>query len=264
MALSARSLSEFEERYFEYLRPIIGFDTVCSVWSGTDGGVRTVTAPEYGAARMRDDFPRYMSELSPEELLGFAAQRPAVDVDVVSRRRRERLSVYRDLLSPLGVSAFVTNVWHARFGVFGFHFARTGVARRFRDVDLRRLEKHLPAMKLGQALLASEALSTESAPAARDLWAPEWGLSRREEDAARLVARGFRNAEIASILRISPNTVRNHVVSVFRKADVSTRAELVFAMTSIDTTSAGRHHENCASEPWSAGLLAKVRSTPSD
>src|SRR5215471_1836078 len=131
MALSARSLVDFEQGFFEYLRPIVGFDAVCSVWSGSDGAVRTVTAPEYGALRMREDFPRYMSELSPTELFGFAAPKPAVDLDVISRRRREHLSVYRELLTPLRVSAFVTNVWHSRFGVFGFHFARTGSARRF-------------------------------------------------------------------------------------------------------------------------------------
>lgn len=60
-----------------------------------------------------------MGELSPAELLGFAAERPALDVNVLTRRRRERLTVYRELLDPLGVSQFVTNVWQSRFGVFG-------------------------------------------------------------------------------------------------------------------------------------------------
>ena len=46
----------------------------------------------------------------------------------------------------------------------------------------------------------------------------------------RLVARGLSNPEIGALLRVSPHTVRNHLASVFRKASVSSRAELVFAM----------------------------------
>jgi DNA-binding CsgD family transcriptional regulator len=252
LALSAGTLADFEQQFFDYLRPIVGFDAVCSVWSGSDGAVRTVTAPEYGEARMREDFPGYMGELSPTELLGFAAPLPALDLDVVSRARRERLSVYRDLLTPLGVSVFITNVWHSRFGVFGFHFARMGTLRRFRGSELRRLEQVLPSMKLAQALLASE----DSASSHLERWGAEWGLTKREQDAARLLARGFRNAEIASMLRISPNTVRNHIVSTFRKADVSTRAELVFAMTSSDLGGGGKARSRQArrGEAWSARL----------
>jgi DNA-binding CsgD family transcriptional regulator len=251
MALSARSLADFEQGFFEYLKPIVGFDAVCSVWSGNDGAVRVVTAPEYGEARMREDFPRYMSELSPAELRGFAAPRPGLDLDVISRGRRERLSVYRELLAPFRVSLFVTNVWHSRFGVFGFHFARAGLTRRFRGAELRRLDQILPSMKLAQALLASETLSAEPGPSLFEWWIREWGLTEREREAARLVARGFRNTEIASILRLSPNTVRNHIVSIFRKADVSTRAELVFAMTSIEPGSGRRSR---GPPPWSAPL----------
>ena len=263
MALSARSLAEFEQGFFAYLRPIVGFDAVCSVWSGSDGAVRAVTAPEYGEARMREEFPRYMSELSPGELLGFAAEQPAVDLDVVSRRRREHLSVYRELLTPLRVSVFVTNVWHSRFGVFGFHFARTGIARRFRDSELRRLERILPTMKLAQALLASDADAGEPVPGARDRWTAEWCLSPREQEVARLVARGFRNAEIASILRLSSNTVRNYIVSVFRKADVSNRAELVFAMSS-EPSGSRRSREGNGKEPWNARLVGVPHRARSD
>ncbi|HEX3594931.1 MAG TPA: helix-turn-helix transcriptional regulator [Polyangiaceae bacterium] len=259
MALSAQSLGDFERVFFEYLRPIVGFDAVCSVWSGGDGAVRTVTAPEYGAARMREEFPGYMSELSPAELQGFAGPRPAVDLDVVSRQRRGSLSVYRELLAPLHVAVFVTNVWHSRFGVFGFHFARMGLPCRFRASELRRLEQILPSMKLAQALHAAEGLSENPAPRVLEPWEGEWGLTRRERETARLVLRGFRNAEIASILRMSPNTVRNHLASIFRKADVSTRAELAFAMTSAEPGGAGQARGSRAEEPWSAPLLATAR-----
>jgi len=255
LALSAASLADFEQRCFSYLKPLVGFDTACSVWSSHDGTVRNVSALEYSEAQLAREFPRYMSELSPTELLGFAAERPTLDVQVLTRARRERLTVYRELLAPLRVSEFVTNVWHSRFGVFGFHFARTAPMRPFRAPQLARLAQIVPSLKLGQALLASE----ERAAAPSELsWIAAWGLSGREREVAALVARGFRNTEIAALLRISANTVRNHLVSIFRKADVSTRAELAFAMMSSDLPHYGRRRSIDA-RPWSAALTGQLR-----
>jgi DNA-binding CsgD family transcriptional regulator len=252
LALSAAGLADFEQQCFAYLKPLVGFDTACSVWSSHDGTVRNVSALEYSEAQLAREFPRYMSELSPTELLGFAAERPALDVQVLTPRRRERLTVYRELLAPLGVSEFVTNVWHSRFGVFGFHFARTAPMRPFRAPQLARLAQIVPSMKLGQALLASEERAAGRAPS--DVaWITAWGLSVRERETAALVARGFRNAEVAALLRISANTVRNHLVSIFRKADVSTRAELAFAMMSSDPAHGGGRRSIDA-RPWSAAL----------
>jgi DNA-binding CsgD family transcriptional regulator len=166
---------------------------------------------------------------------------------VLTRRRRERLTVYRELLDPLGVSQFVTNVWQSRFGVFGFHFARTRLGGGFRAAQLARLEQIAPSMKVGQALLAC---NERTERAGEPSWVAAWGLSKREREIAALVARGFRNAEIAALLRMSANTVRNHLARIFRKADVSTRAELVFVMMSSDPVREGRR----SSPPWSAAL----------
>ena len=52
--------------------------------------------------------------------------------------------------------------------------------------------------------------------------------------------RGLVNREIAAILTVSPNTVRNHLVAVFRKMNVSTRAELVFVASSYREEQARR------------------------
>ncbi|MDZ4695886.1 MAG: LuxR C-terminal-related transcriptional regulator [Deltaproteobacteria bacterium] len=52
-------------------------------------------------------------------------------------------------------------------------------------------------------------------------------LSDREEQIARLLAKGHRVSHIADLLGISPHTVRNHFKSVFRKLGVHSQVELL-------------------------------------
>jgi DNA-binding CsgD family transcriptional regulator len=52
------------------------------------------------------------------------------------------------------------------------------------------------------------------------------GLSAREQEIAMLYAEGKTSKEIADELCISPTTVRNHVATVYRKLQVSNKAEL--------------------------------------
>ena len=57
------------------------------------------------------------------------------------------------------------------------------------------------------------------------------GLTPREVEVLRLVARGLSNKEIAELLVISPKTVGNHVEHIYAKIDASTRAAAsLFAM----------------------------------
>ncbi|KXK63976.1 LuxR family transcriptional regulator [Micromonospora rosaria] len=56
--------------------------------------------------------------------------------------------------------------------------------------------------------------------------APEGGLSPRELEVVRLVARGATNAEIAGRLYISVGTVKTHLGSVQAKLDVRNRVEI--------------------------------------
>jgi DNA-binding CsgD family transcriptional regulator len=63
-------------------------------------------------------------------------------------------------------------------------------------------------------------------PAAAD-WLAQLGLTPRELEVLRCVARGKTNAEIAVLLYISPETVRRHTHSVFAKLGVRTRTAAV-------------------------------------
>lgn len=55
-------------------------------------------------------------------------------------------------------------------------------------------------------------------------------LSPREQEIARLVAKGLPNKAIASVLDISSWTVASHLRRIFAKMGVSTRAEMVAEM----------------------------------
>jgi DNA-binding NarL/FixJ family response regulator len=54
----------------------------------------------------------------------------------------------------------------------------------------------------------------------------EW-LSPREVEVMELIARGFRNADIARTLQVSEKTVKNHINRVFAKLHVDTRARAI-------------------------------------
>lgn len=59
-------------------------------------------------------------------------------------------------------------------------------------------------------------------------------LSSREQDVARWVRLGKSNGVIAKILKLSENTVKHHLTSIFRKLAVDCRAELIHRLSEED------------------------------
>ncbi len=70
-------------------------------------------------------------------------------------------------------------------------------------------------------------MQTAEARNPADQGAEWWGLTARETDVVHEMYQGTRNAEIASTLGISMKTVENHISSIFSKAGVASRLELV-------------------------------------
>jgi DNA-binding CsgD family transcriptional regulator len=73
------------------------------------------------------------------------------------------------------------------------------------------------------ALIIEPAKSADVAP----LIVEAYGLTSRELEVMRAIARGLSTTDIAAELYLSPHTVRDHVKALFEKVDVSSRGELV-------------------------------------
>ena len=57
-------------------------------------------------------------------------------------------------------------------------------------------------------------------------------LSNREQEIVSKVSKGMKNREIAELLDLSENTVKNHLFRIFRQLGISNRAELILYLCS--------------------------------
>jgi HD-GYP domain-containing protein (c-di-GMP phosphodiesterase class II)/DNA-binding CsgD family transcriptional regulator len=119
--------------------------------------------------------------------------------------------------------------------------AITRPARILGSVDayqsMREPRPHRPPLSAEQAAvelqadaragkLDAEAVAAVLAAAGHSVGSrPEWpaGLTTREVDVLRLVARGLSSKQIAAELVISPKTARNHIEHIYAKIDASSR-----------------------------------------
>lgn len=225
----------------------VGFDSgFIAATSGTAASSRGAILG-HDEVTLRRSVGPYLSHITPNEASTYlnCASR---DSDVWSHARRELMAEGYPDLRPQVAKHMLVWVGFSQGELVGINLERRGRAKAFSDGDLEFVNAVAPMIQLS-ALLAQPVSSPE-----RDLRGL-WGLTRAESEVARLVVRGLQNAEVAQLLGLSVNTVRNALTRVFAKAGASTRAELVF----IAHESAPPTKQQCAraSEP-SDGVHAFV------
>ena len=92
---------------------------------------------------------------------------------------------------------------------------------------------HLPLSLMSECLLAR----IRSLDAGVVYAAPPAGMSEREIDAARLVALGFSDDEIAAALGVSPSTAHHHVESARKRLRAKNRAHMAALCVSLGIAS---------------------------
>lgn len=65
--------------------------------------------------------------------------------------------------------------------------------------------------------------------------ASEKGLTAREAELLKLLARGYNNVTISQILFLAPSTVKTHTYHIYKKLDVHTQQELIKQITPVDS-----------------------------
>ena len=206
----------FDAAFFDALNPRVPVEN--GVWSGFD--LTAINA----SARQWD---QYAVDLARWRDAALDAGGVAVDTDVFSSRERSRLHYFTDFARPLGIKscALVHLLVRGRL-IAGVGLCRTGTSKRsFNDAETNLLRRVAAVLALGDA---AHQLAPQVAPLAeRRVVCVDERLSLRQREIVACVALGHTNAQIAKIVTLSPNTVRNSLAEIFRVIGVANRAELV-------------------------------------
>jgi DNA-binding CsgD family transcriptional regulator len=180
------------------------------------------------------DRPERHAEWSNKSRAAAGAQRGVyADYEVFSRREREELPFYTDIVRPQRIQKQL--VIHLPFRdriAAMIYICRHQRAIDFTDTELTRVRDLVPTLAVAQVALSAAPPPPAPFPALR---ARLDALSPRERQLTDLVMRGLRNVDIAATLKISPNTVRNQLSRIFDKLGASSRTELaVWAQSVVD------------------------------
>jgi DNA-binding CsgD family transcriptional regulator len=149
--------------------------------------------------------------------------------DFLSRHELHRTPMYQTANRPLGIEHMMC-LWLVRAGVSRIEFDR-----EHEDFD-ERDRAVLDVMRSHLVQFRSNALRRGHRPGSHG-----GPLTPREHEILELVAEGRQNAEVASILWISPSTVRKHLENAYEKLGVRTRTGAVAALRELRArTSADR------------------------
>lgn len=204
--LEGRPFQPHEFRIFERLAPAIS------------SALRLLAYQD--AERLSHDV---LSQLSATGGVGFVI----LDHDLAIENANARGLADLDVSAPNGGAALLGEVRRLLIsGELTGHEGRnsfTGTARNGRQLQISVSHIGSPIGRERYLLITGEPLTARLLSST----ARRFDLTERESEIARLVAAGLCNAGIATELRIALRTVENHLRSVYAKAGVSSRTQLV-------------------------------------
>jgi DNA-binding CsgD family transcriptional regulator len=213
--LAASTLDEVRHETLDALRPIVGFDFAI-VWRPGDAAATFEGFDRRYWNLYQEREAHYAGDIGA--LVGGALRADGVihDAAVLNVQQRSRSALLAEITRPLGAGSFLTAVLRLRGQVVAMMQLGRTPGFAFTDKAAQALRELLPVITLAEAARPALTLALETTQ-----------LTPREREVLTYLTRGFTNREIGLACGTSPNTVRNQLVSLFRKANVSTRVELV-------------------------------------
>ncbi len=178
-----------------------------------------------GVAHSGDEAVRLTDELSPEVVLMDIRMDPVDGVEATRVIKSTHPEVQVMILTTFDDDDYVTNAM--RYGAEGYLLKEMPPTELIASLRALRGGAYQISPSVAEKLVRS--VSAHDRARDGDLTEPEWyrGLSRREREVVKLLARGYDNGEIATRLFLAEQTVRNHVSEIYAKLDVHDRSKVM-------------------------------------
>jgi DNA-binding CsgD family transcriptional regulator len=221
IASSAEAAEPFPQETIDLLARLVPGELVnYSEWD-SDGPTLTVEQPVVPMTpAMSEARSVFCSSFPLSNLVWSADTRARKISDFLSLRALHRLDYYDLVLRPYRIDHQM-RLWLAAPSGFSrvFSFSRRSVQRDFDERDRGLLELLRPFLvTIRERFDLRQAHETKNG---------DNGLTNREAEILRLVARGMTNREIARILFVSHHTVRKHLEHAYDKLGVHTRTAAI-------------------------------------
>lgn len=210
----------------EQLKMIIDFDSAEFHLSRGDGTTSLVSGISYNKKASLDFSKVYENIDYSQGILGTGESIVYRETDIIPDEKRVQTEYYKNI--------YEANNWHyslqlvlaydKRFlGVITFYKKKGKEDFKYADIfKLQLIENHLSyriykeqerSAKNGDKISVADAVK-------------QFGLTKRESAILELLIKGYSNKEICNQMVISGNTVKKHILNIYRKLDIKNRVQL--------------------------------------
>nr|WP_294582649.1 helix-turn-helix transcriptional regulator [uncultured Anaerotignum sp.] len=211
----------------EQLKMIIDFDSAEFHLSRGDGSISLDSGISYNSNASLDYSKAYEHIDYSQGILGTGSSMVYRETDLMPDEKRVQTEYYK--------SIYEVNNWHyslqlvlaydKRFlGVITFYKNKGKEDFKYADIfKIQLIENHL-AYRINkeqeEASKNKDKVSVEEA-------VEQFGLTKKESDILDLLVKGYNNKEICDQMVISSNTVKKHILNIYRKLNIKNRVQLL-------------------------------------
>lgn len=210
----------------EQLKMIIDFDSAEFHLSKGDGSISLTSSVSYNKSASVDFSQVYENMDYSQGILGSGTSMVYRETDIISDKKRVETEYYKNV--------YKVNNWHYSLqlilahnqmflGVITFYRNKEKEDFRYSDVfKIQLIKDHLAYRIYKEQQNATKNGDKISIQDAIELF----GLTKRESDILELLISGYSNKEICEQIVIANNTLKKHVLNIYRKLGIKNRIQL--------------------------------------
>lgn len=218
-ASTCRGVEEFRQVTLSGVRRLVGYDTAIFLPVTPDESAVAVGRAPAMVDLYRVNQAIYTRELERVRRIGDV-EGAYIDTEVHSQAELAQLRFFNEIIRPQGIRArMVISLNFRQRRMATVQLCLHGAGARFPRRALETAQRLRPLFSLAYAALGTNATPQPMSDALSR-------LTPQQARIARYVADGYQNKEIAALMHLSPNTVRNQLATIFERLGVSSRVAL--------------------------------------